>query len=45
MKIDKMAKEMFGEFGFSTCTEEQQNIIIKKLLDETTIKHFECYGE
>ena len=40
-----MAKEMFGEFGFSTCTEEQQNIIIKKLLDETTIKHFECYGE
>ena len=38
MKIDKMAIEMFGEFGFTTCNEEQQQIIIKKLLDEVTIK-------
>ena len=38
MKIDKLAEELFGEFGFSTCTEEQQKIIIKKVLDEVTIK-------
>ena len=38
MKIDKLAKEMYGEFGFSTCTEEQQKVIIKKILDEVTIK-------
>ena len=38
MKIDKLAEELFGEFGFSTCTEEQQKVIIKKILDEVTIK-------
>lgn len=38
MKIDKLAKEIYGEFGFSTCTEEQQKIIINKILDEVTIK-------
>ena len=38
MKIDKLAEELFGEFGFSTCTEEQQKIIINKILDEVTIK-------
>ena len=38
MKIDKMAMSMFGEFGFATCDEEQQQVIIKKLLDEVTIK-------
>ena len=39
MKIDKMAISMFGEFGFATCNEEQKQIIIKKLLDEVTIKY------
>jgi len=38
MKIDKLAKELYGEFGFSTCNEEQQQVIIKKILDITTIK-------
>ena len=38
MKIDEMAMSMFGEFGFATCTEEQQQVIIKKILDITTIK-------
>ena len=38
MKIDKLAKELYGEFGFSTCSEEQQQVIIKKILDITTIK-------
>ena len=33
-----MAMSMFGEFGFATCDEEQQQVIIKKLLDEVTIK-------
>ena len=39
IKIDKMAKKMYGEFGFSTCTEEQQQVILKKLLDEVTVKY------
>ena len=39
MKIDKLAKEIYGEFNFSTCNEEQQKIIIKKILDEVTIKY------
>ena len=34
MKIDKLAKELYGEFGFSTCTEEQQKRIIQYILDE-----------
>ena len=37
MKIDKLAKEIYGEFGFSTCTEEQQKVIIKKILDEVRV--------
>jgi len=43
MKIDKLAQELYGEFGFSTCTEEQQQVIIKKILDITTIKCDICY--
>jgi len=39
MKIDKLAKEMYGEFGFSTCTEEQQQVILKKILDKVTVKY------
>ena len=26
-KLDKLAQEIFGEFGFDTCTLEQQLII------------------
>ena len=46
MKIDKLAEELYGEFGFSTCTEEQQNKIIKYVLDEVTVKLMEeKYGK
>ena len=31
MKIDKLAKEIYGEFGFSTCTEEQQKTMVQDL--------------
>ena len=30
-ELDKLAQEMFGEFGFDTCTSEQQVAIIIKL--------------
>ena len=30
-KLDKLAQEIFGEFGFDTCTPEQQVVIIIKL--------------
>ena len=30
-KLDKLAQEIFGEFGFDTCTLEQQVVIIIKL--------------
>ena len=30
-KLDKLAQEEFGEFGFDTCTLEQQLIIINEL--------------
>ena len=46
MKIDKLAEELYGEFGFCTCTEEQQNTIIKYVLDEVTVKLMEeKYGK
>ena len=46
MKIDKYEKELYGEFGFSTCTEEQQDKIIKLILDEVTVKLMEeKYGK
>lgn len=40
MKINKLAFEMFNKKHFDHCNEEQQNKIIKKLLDISTIKHF-----
>jgi hypothetical protein len=46
MKIDKYAEELYGEFGFSTCTNEQQDKIIKLILDEVTVKLMsEKYGK
>ena len=30
-KLDKIAQEGFGEFGFDTCTLEQQLLIINEL--------------
>ena len=31
-KLDKIAQEGFGEFGFDTCTLEQQLLIINELM-------------
>ena len=28
--LNNLAKNLFGEFGFATCTEEQQEYIITK---------------
>jgi hypothetical protein len=28
--LDNLAKNLFGEFGFATCTKEQQEYIITK---------------
>ena len=28
--LDNLAENLFGEFGFATCTEEQQEYIITK---------------
>ena len=45
-KIDKYAEELYGEFGFSTCTEEQQDKIIQLILDEVTVKYMRrIYGD
>ena len=30
-KLDKIAQERFGEFGFTTCSVEEQLIILKEL--------------
>jgi len=32
--MDIMAQEMFGEFGFSTCTDEERDVIVNSLLLE-----------
>ena len=39
IKIDKLAKELYKKHNFSACNEEQQKVIIKKILDKVTIKH------
>ena len=45
-KIDKYAEELYGEFGFSTCTQEQQDKIIQLILDEVTVKYMsKIYGK
>jgi hypothetical protein len=38
-KLDLLAKEIFGEFGFNTLTEYQQNLILK-LHDLDSIKDY-----
>jgi hypothetical protein len=30
--MNKIAEELFGEFGFATCTEEEQVAIVKELI-------------
>tara|TARA_R100000935_G_scaffold16912_1_gene33379 strand:- start:549 stop:686 length:138 start_codon:yes stop_codon:yes gene_type:complete len=35
-QLDEMAVEMFGEFGFSTCSYQEQDIIVNELY--TTLK-------
>ena len=45
-KLDKLAKEMFAEFGFWTCTREEQQKIIKVIKNELLmeIEEFELGG-
>jgi hypothetical protein len=31
-KLDHLAKEMYGEFGFLTCSDEEQNNILSTLI-------------
>ena len=46
MKIDKLAKEMFGKSNFNKCTEEEQECVIKVILDEVTVKYMRrIYGD
>ena len=33
-KLDKLAKEMYAEFGFWTCTREEQKDILKVIKNE-----------
>lgn len=32
IKLDELARDLFGEFGFATLTEEQQEYIITKYI-------------
>ena len=34
--LDKLAEERYGEFGFTTCTEEQQKEIFSHVLKMNT---------
>jgi hypothetical protein len=33
-KLDKIAMELFGEFGYNTCSEQEQMEILKQLSNE-----------
>ena len=37
--LDKMALELFGEFGFSTCTQEQQNVLTELFIVTQVLKY------
>jgi len=32
-KLNKIAYELYSEFGFTTCTEEQQELILQEFVD------------
>ena len=32
-KLNKIALELFSEFGFNTCTEEQQELILQEFVE------------
>ena len=32
-KLNKLALELYSEFGFTTCTEEQQEIILQEFVE------------
>ena len=32
-KLNKIALELFSEFGFTTCTEEQQELILQEFVE------------
>lgn len=45
-KLDKLADEMYGEFGFSTCCTAEQEEIVKVIKNDLlwTIEEFELGG-
>ena len=32
-KLNKLALELYSEFGFATCTEEQQELILQEFVE------------
>ncbi len=32
-KLNKIARELYSEFGFNTCTEEQQELILQEFVE------------
>ena len=45
-KLDRLAKEMYGEFGFSTCCTAEQEEIVKVIKNDLlwSIEEFELGG-
>ena len=37
-KLDKLAKEMFAEFGFWTCSREEQERIVKVIKNDLLLR-------
>ena len=35
-QLDKLAHELYSEFGFNTCNEEQQEVILQQFM---TLRH------
>ena len=35
-KLDKLAWKLYSEFGFNTCSVEEQEIILKEIIKELT---------
>ena len=42
-KLDELAKEMFAEFGFWTCSREEQERIIKVIKNDLLVSIEEFY--
>ena len=42
-KLDELAKEMFGEFGFWTCSRDEQERIVKVIKNDLLVNIEEFY--